>query len=284
MHPTFDQQFAMSIAKNCSHNCSQEHTRNLLFLALNLSEITVNSHAKEMFFRSELFSALKNNNPQQCEDILNKATSENITTDLNKSDNNLPTYLQFACEAGLNNVAKFLLDHGARPDVTSIAKPVKPIILACEASNGELIQLLIEYGANISDACSDTQETVLHVIAKRLLTEPEKFFDSLKIILKYQNDNFNINAQDINGDTALNLAAITGYEEAILLLLHNGADIRIANNEGISPLYSIHPSIFKTFFDECITSNQQRPTARLLTIIGSGRSLLYWLPLKVKSI
>ena len=89
-------------------------------------------------------------------------------------------------------MTKSLLDHGARPDIPSIAKQVKSIILACEASNSELIQLLLEHGANISDACSDTQQTVLHVIADILLTEPEKSFAFLKMVLKYQNHNYDI--------------------------------------------------------------------------------------------
>ncbi|KAK2715569.1 hypothetical protein QYM36_010225, partial [Artemia franciscana] len=239
----------------------QDYRPDLLRPDLGFQHFNNNTHVTETELRSELFKAIRNNNPEQCEAILNQASSINITIDLNKTDTDGPTYLQFACEAGFSNVVEFLLNHGARPDVTSITKDKKPIFLACIAGNNKIIQLLLENRASTTDRCPDTEQTVLHEITQRLSRDPNKYFACLQMILAYQNDDFNINAQDHTGNTALNFAVMSGCQEAVLLLLRHGADISIVNVAGVSPLRRIHPKILKAYLDECITSNRKSPTA-----------------------
>ena len=45
-----------------------------------------------------------------------------------------------------------------------------------------------------------------------------------------------VNAQDINGDTALHRAAEAGHLEVVRVLLEFGADLSIKNNKGETPL------------------------------------------------
>ena len=52
------------------------------------------------------------------------------------------------------------------------------------------------------------------------------------MLLKYAAD---INAQDVNGNTALHFAVLAGSEELIALLLKSGANKNIRNRWGMTP-------------------------------------------------
>ena len=56
--------------------------------------------------------------------------------------------------------------------------------------------------------------------------------DMVHILLKYGAD---VNAQDIDGQTALHYACSVGSDSVIQILLKSSADKKISDNEGLKP-------------------------------------------------
>jgi ankyrin repeat protein len=65
--------------------------------------------------------------------------------------------------------------------------------------------------------------TLLHWVADRGHIEVARYLLSLKC---------DVNAQDLEGNTPLHYAAISGHESMIALLIQHGADSNIANSDG----------------------------------------------------
>ena len=100
--------------------------------------------------------------------------------------------------------------------------------IAGRCGHGEIMQVLAEHGIDIFN--KDKQgNTVLHTAARY----PER-----KNILKMLLDShFPTDITNVDGDTALHIAAQRNNKEAIELLLEAGAEIDALNNASLTPLY-----------------------------------------------
>ena len=120
-------------------------------------------------------------------------------------------------------IAKYLLNNGANVHAADINFNTK---LCLAARNGELemVQLLIEYGADPNNKCFRNQ-TALHRTV------------DVKIAKILMDSGADIEARDKDNNTKLCLAASKGELEMAELLLENGADAntRCANNQ--TPLH-----------------------------------------------
>ncbi|KAK2715458.1 hypothetical protein QYM36_010169 [Artemia franciscana] len=234
----------------------------LLRCDLGLEQFNNNTQLSETELAADLMKNIRNNNSDQCRQIIELAANSNINLDLNKGVSDGATFLQTACEIGLPEIVDLLVSTGASTETTSSALDKKPIILACGTGSDKIIQTLLSNGANVNHICPDTRQTLLHEIAQQLSKNPKKYLQCLRTLLAYRNEEFQINAQDNSGNTPLHYAVANGCEEAVLLLLRNGADIAIKNVCGNTPLQRIHPHILKAFLDECITpGNKSSPGA-----------------------
>lgn len=185
--------------------------------------------------------------------------------DINAKDKSNMTPLHFAVTSKYE-LAKLLLNSGADTEVTEINNKMTPLFGAVLKGDGEIVKLLLEHGANIS-AQDDGGNTVLHraivdlkeneKIVEILINNGakidlrnEKGFSPLhssvnmgiikivEMILNCEGD-VNIlieNDGDYNGFSALSIAALTGQEDIVRMLINYGADIDIQDEYGATPL------------------------------------------------
>ena len=60
---------------------------------------------------------------------------------------------------------------------------------------------------------------------------------TVRRLLKYQRDFLDVNAKDYDGTTPLHWCALHGYKRMMSLLLKEGADIRVIDNNGLTCLH-----------------------------------------------
>lgn len=111
-------------------------------------------------------------------------------------------------------------------DVNARVGGVTPLYHASRKGWGNIMELLLERGANI-DAKSHG-ETALLKVSKKGINDAHL----AQILLDYGAD---VNIQDSKGNTALYYAAINKNLKMIDLLLDNGADMSIKNKRGDTP-------------------------------------------------
>ncbi|XP_069678278.1 transient receptor potential cation channel protein painless-like [Periplaneta americana] len=172
------------------------------------------------------------------------------------SDDGKFTYLQYACQYGLQDIAKYLLSNGADPNATIPTNRKPPIFLACSGGYYDILLLLLECKAQIATVDG---KTLLHAVVKNKDQKPSEISDYEKCfaILLERKDSLKlqINATDINGNTALHYAAKEEDQNYAMALLKNGAYIGLENHFGYSPLADIDPMTLRSFLDDCLHSN-----------------------------
>ncbi|MEM7362549.1 MAG: ankyrin repeat domain-containing protein [Pseudomonadota bacterium] len=172
------------------------------------------------------------------------------------------TALQLAVErrvglASRRQVADILLEHGAFYDALSAAarndverlieirqmdvgrleeihpNGTTPIHWAAAAGATDCVAFLLEHG--VDHAIRDRMQcTPLIIAASRPDNNPEKTvsYDMSRVVELLINAGADVDAQDVNGRTALHRAAFAGNDKVIELLLDHGADVRIVNKKG----------------------------------------------------
>lgn len=122
------------------------------------------------------------------------------------------TPLLLAAYLGANESAAALLRWGASPDTTEDTGGSAPLHWAARACNSNLVEMLIEAGANV-DATDHSGHTPLHHVALSL-TYPEDWsenpLNTFKLLLANGAD---VNARDMVGRTPLDLVQRRGEEE-----------------------------------------------------------------------
>ena len=100
--------------------------------------------------------------------------------------------------------------------------------IAGRCGHGAIMEVLAEKGADIFNTDRDGNN-VLHTAARY----PDRF-NILEMLLKsrYPSD-----LRNVNGDTALHIAAQKGNIEGVIRLVKSGANIDMLNNSCLSPLY-----------------------------------------------
>ena len=142
--------------------------------------------------------------------------------------------LIYALEESKKNftIIEYLINNGSDLNYISDDGNV-PLSMALDLKNIEIIKLLINNGSNINDLNYSTKENCLHISVLYGLKEIVEF-----VLKKYSNL---IDSKNINGKTPLFYAVDVGNLEIIKILLNNGADIDIKQNDGLNVLiYAIN--------------------------------------------
>lgn len=182
-----------------------------------------------------------------------------------KTSNNQSVTLFFAIQQQQVPVAKFLLEHGANPNIHYPAcNSGTPLDLAAGQGNVEAARLLLEHGADVNGEASgcgqinyaplDTAVTASKAEMVELLFTngaiiPNKapgywsIFHEwalgagdpkiADLLLSHKAD---INAKTSDGQTPLHFAAQQGQLQAVEWLLKHGADVNAKDNKGLTPL------------------------------------------------
>jgi ankyrin repeat protein len=95
----------------------------------------------------------------------------------------------------------------------------------------DIIRKLLDKGANPNAATIDSKTTALHSVSEI----GNNTFVSLLLTKKYL---ANINQQNINGSTALNLAVEFEHLDTVKILLENGADPNIPDVHNVTAIFS----------------------------------------------
>jgi ankyrin repeat protein len=149
--------------------------------------------------------------------------------------------LQWCAYYGDVSAMKFLLANGARIDVLG---EDLGLIGACFHGHWRLVKFLIEQGAEVNRAMSDTGETPLHssICSHRLTSKAV-----VKVLLANGADPNLATKESVEtggfmrdcrtkGETALHRAAAFGDEEMIQMLLDAGAKVDAKDMNGDTPL------------------------------------------------
>ena len=147
---------------------------------------------------------------------------------INYTDDDGFTPLNIAIETGNMETVKLLITNGA--DVNGLMQDgVSLIGYAIAQNNMDLLQILIENGANINNTNGDSWADTPLMTASRLGLD-----NVVRILLTRNAD---INATDINGNTALHTAALNSQLSVIKLLLEKNPNLDIQNKVGNTALH-----------------------------------------------
>lgn len=188
--------------------------------------------------------------------------------DVNARDITHATPLHYASCRGRLEVARVLLDHGAKANDQGATQT--PLHLLLESNNNShdvliLVELLLKFGAdaNLQDgndqtplhialrkkwlevarkllehganpnAKDDQGQITLHLVLQPIYTEPTGHTDLVELLLKC---GANVNAQDKNNATPLHLASSRGWSPTARRFLDCGANPNAQDNQGRTPL------------------------------------------------
>ena len=134
--------------------------------------------------------------------------------------------LHAAVETGNIEIARFLLEHGAKVNIRDHEKRT-PMMMLDEDATPEIVQLLINYGAK-AKLLDKEKNGALHHLALNGV-DPE----IVRLLVNY---GYNANGANKEGKTPLMLAAENEEEEILSALLQTGADANIKMRDGRSAI------------------------------------------------
>jgi ankyrin repeat protein len=143
-----------------------------------------------------------------------------------------PQQLWQAAYDGNLSTVKFCVEHGVAVD--SVDKPgaqgrrgFTALVIASRNGHLDVVQYLVEHGANVNNANNGRQKSPL------LAASWARHLDIVEYLL---GKGANINAQAFNGFTPVNDAATIGDPVVVKYLVEHGADPRIKDRKGHTPL------------------------------------------------
>lgn len=165
----------------------------------------------------DFFRAIRQDNPSKMEELLNRGF------DANTVNANGQYGLYMALGDGSLKVAKTLINW-SQTDVNKLnLKDESPLMLAALKENLELVQMLIQRGADVNK----TGWAPLHYAASK---------GNLEIVALLVENSAYIDAESPNGTTPLMMAAMYGTPATVSFLLQEGADPQLKNQRGMTAL------------------------------------------------
>ncbi|KAL7305597.1 hypothetical protein TKK_0002327 [Trichogramma kaykai] len=149
------------------------------------------------------------------------------------------THFHVACAYGFIDIAEQFLASPRQNINCRDRSNNTPLLMATLHGEKEMAKLLLRRGADVALA-NEQGQTPLHLVCQKY----EGDHDLVELLFKIKRDTrqrMRVNAQDNKGNTALHLILEYGREikETVELLLKRGADVRLANEQGQTPLHII---------------------------------------------
>lgn len=144
--------------------------------------------------------------------------------DVNVKDSEGKTALMYASETGNFEMVKLLLNMNADVNMKD-STGYNALMEAIEALNINIVALLIDKGVNVNEYSTRIYPTALH------LAVTTGRYDIVEMLVYAGAD---VNSKDKNGSTPLMFAVEYGYKDISHLLIDNGAQPSITNNQGES--------------------------------------------------
>lgn len=197
--------------------------------------------------RQALFALFTPNGMAQS-DLSTESSSPHLPPDLNPDtilDEHLHTALHWAATLGRRDVCQMLLDRGADMYRGNISgeTPLMRAVLASNSHEADVFPLLLDALSPTLRTIDRNHRSVLHHIAQTAGSKARAGAARyhlecvLEHIVRREDADLAelIDASDIDGDTALNIAARLGALSLVKLLQEAGADESIANKHGLKP-------------------------------------------------
>ncbi|GJQ64934.1 pain [Trypoxylus dichotomus] len=169
------------------------------------------------------------------------------------------TLLQQACERGLVNVVRYLINRDADVYKTTQKNEKVPLEIAALIGNHEIFKLLLP-------KYDPLPEQILTTILKNMpLYEGanDSYKECLNTLLK-SNKSVPVNERSNNRNTPLHYACMTTDPVIPLKLLENGASLANRNDFDSIPIEDIDPEILEDHFNECITVRESGSKQRII--------------------
>jgi ankyrin repeat protein len=147
------------------------------------------------------------------------------------------------------SVVNMLLDRGANPNMQLFFRPANvrgstntrgstPLIRAANSGDLEMVQLLLEHGADATIYMADRQTPIHAVLAGR--TSQDKALELIRVLYEAGTD-VNVIAlvnhrEEIRGGTALHYAVRKRYQDVIKALASYGIDMNAKDQDGLTAL------------------------------------------------
>jgi hypothetical protein len=214
-----------------------------------------------------LSDAINRKDVKKAESLLKAGVNPNI---INKASHSLKTPLHLAAQIGSKEIVQLLIDHGANIDASE-GGFTTPLHYAVSGGYTDIVQLLLERGTDIR-AVGQGGRSPLHSAAQHGNTP------ILKLLLQH---GAHINANDSNGLASMHLAACYGHQEAVTSLIQSGADVNAMDNGGKTPLhYAIenkHEKVIKILLvaGAALEANQKDLLTRLLNLPKEAFTTLF---------
>ena len=138
--------------------------------------------------------------------------------DVNASDSDGRTPLNYACRLGLKSKVKILIEHGANVNSKDLYLDT-PLHWSCLFPNYEIIKILILNGADIN-AKNDIGNTPVNI-----LTKFDYFEKTIKLFIEHGTNMFNVNSFGDKNYDLNNLLKISYWQKLILINQLNNIDI-----------------------------------------------------------
>ena len=118
--------------------------------------------------------------------------------------------------------ARLLLLAGANVREPSGFEAMTPLRLAVNQKNGDIVDMLLKFGADINERFLD--KTLLHKVARRWMgcpgTDPESEAGGLNVARRLIQHGVDVSARDEDGWTALHMAAVNLHVQMVRVLLN----------------------------------------------------------------
>lgn len=191
--------------------------------------------------------------------------------DVNAQDSKGWSPLHYAAQEGHTRVISALIYHKANANLLSADGGRTPIHVALANGRQEVAKLLYYHGDADVKIVTSKKRNCVHLAAQFAAG-----YEMIHTLLRSKN--FDVNAQDKYGNTALHFAVKSGSLEMVTLLIKEyGAKIKIKNEAKMTPL---HVAIYSGYFGivEFLVKNGSSPkllTGILLSILTSKERHLY---------
>lgn len=156
---------------------------------------------------------------------LPQLVSSVLSHDVVLDNTSVDSALILAASRDSKDVLQTLIDHGANINGRNYRHETA-LLTAADHSSAEIVQVLLEHGADVHDQ-DRYGTTPLHSAVARADEE------IVRMILEYGAD---VNAQNSYGTTALHRAAERADKEIVRVILEHGADINIQDRNGETAL------------------------------------------------
>ena len=135
-------------------------------------------------------------------------------------------------------------------DVNYMERKMTPLYLASTKGFKDVVQLLLQEGADPNKVCLDAGWSPLHIAAIH------GYIDVVQLLLE---EGAEINLQNGLGSTPLFFAVMWSRRDMVQFLLKQGADPNIARRDGCTPLYNARNQtidVIKLFLRKGVDPNQ----------------------------